>query len=164
MERTILPSNVTPVPKTIGSTRHGKLSADQWRTTCTIHLVYTLNRLWGNEPAEDSRHQAMLANFMDLVTATKLASMRTMSEERASLFRSHMIRYLRSLLDLYPGTTLSPNQHLSVHLYELFLHWGPTHAWRCFAFERCNFRLQRIPTNMRLGVSTSILHMCVVLN
>lgn len=153
MERTVLPSNITPVPKTVGTTRHGKLSADQWRTTCTIHLVYTLVRLWGNEP-EDSRRRAMLGNFMDLVTATKLAAMRTMSEERISLFQSHMLRYLRDLLDLYPGTTLSPNQHLSIHLAQLFQRWGPTHAWRCFAFERYNFKLQRIPTNMRLGAAT----------
>lgn len=153
MERTLLPSNVTPVPKTVGTTRHGKLSADQWRTTCTIHLVYTLIRLWGEE-TENWRHRAMLENFIDLVTATKLAAMRTMSEERILLFQSHMLRYLRGLLDLYPGTTLSPNQHLSVHLTQLFRRWGPTHAWRCFAFERYNFKLQRIPTNMRLGTST----------
>ncbi|KAG1854890.1 hypothetical protein F4604DRAFT_1685900 [Suillus subluteus] len=69
-----LPSNVATAPKAIGSARHGKLSADQWWTTCTINLVYTLICLWGNEP-KDSKRYSMLSNFMDLHLSIHLANL-----------------------------------------------------------------------------------------
>lgn len=145
-----LPSWVTGAPKEVGSARHGKLSADQWRSTCTINLTYTLIRLWGHKPKE-SREYRMLSNYLDLVAATKLASMRTMSTQRIHSFRFYMVRYLREMLNLYPGTSMTPNHHLSLHLGKLLERYGPTHAWRCFSFERYNYLLQRINTNSRVG-------------
>ena len=45
MEKTILPTWCTPAPTKIGDGDHGKISADGWRTFCSIHLVVTLGRL-----------------------------------------------------------------------------------------------------------------------
>ncbi len=59
-----LPTCVTPAPANIGVPKAGKLTADQWRTACTINLVITLIRLWGMK-SHDDRHYHMLANFMD---------------------------------------------------------------------------------------------------
>jgi hypothetical protein len=45
----------------------------------------------------------MLKNFMDLVTATKLATMRTMYTSRIDDFNFYMKRYLDNVLILYPA-------------------------------------------------------------
>ncbi len=98
-----------PAPAQVGTSRTGKLSADQWRSFCTIHLVVTLTRLWGSQNTE-SRQRQMLHNFMDLVTATKLALMRTMSADRAKLYHETFLAYLRGLQSLYPHISLTPKQ------------------------------------------------------
>lgn len=93
----------------------------------------------------------MLTNFMDLVSAVKLASMRTMTKNRASDYTFYMHRYLTKLLDLYPGAEISPNQHMSMHLEQVLLDFGPSHSFRSFGFERSNYLLQQIPTNNKVG-------------
>ncbi|KAA1479800.1 hypothetical protein DENSPDRAFT_789577 [Dentipellis sp. KUC8613] len=152
MERTTLPSWLAAAPAHIGEAKSGKVTADQWRTFCTIHLVVTLVRLWGTKDNNHSqREQDMLHNFMNLVAATKLASMRTMTAQRALAFKDFMLKYLHGLQDIFPGIPLTPNQHNTLHLFDIFRRFGPCHAWRCWAFERWNYLLQHIPTNRHFG-------------
>ncbi|TDL13163.1 hypothetical protein BD410DRAFT_681908, partial [Rickenella mellea] len=137
MEKTVLPSWIARGPREVGSARCGKLSADQWRSTCSIHLVVTLVRLWGDKPPQD-RFRLMLENFMDLVTATKLATMRSTSETHITEYEATMHRYLSNMLKLFPDATISPNQHLSMHLATFLRNFGPPHAWGTWASERMN--------------------------
>lgn len=153
MQKTTLPTWVTRAPKTAGSSRVGKLSADQWRVFCTVNLVITLVRLWGPEPA-DSRSRQMLGNFMDLVIATKLATSRTMTTAGIAEIHSRFRAYLSAVLLLFPKASLVSNHHLTLHLPTLFRLFGPTHSWRCFPFERANYILQRIQSNNRFGMWT----------
>ncbi|KAK0207180.1 hypothetical protein IW262DRAFT_669213 [Armillaria fumosa] len=62
-----------------------------------------------------------------------------------------MRAYLQKLLELYPGSGISPYQHLSLHFGELLRSFGPNHAWRCWAFERYNGIIQKINTNNIFG-------------
>ena len=149
MQRLKLPSWVSRAPAHPGEKKWGKFSADQWHTFCTINLPITLTRLWGGN--KDSREHQMLENFMHLVIAVKLASMRSLTPSRIELFEQHMFQYLTTLLELYPGTTITPYQHLSLHFGDMLRRFGPTHGWRCFPFERYNYLLQQIPTNMKFG-------------
>ncbi|KAF7771841.1 hypothetical protein Agabi119p4_6152 [Agaricus bisporus var. burnettii] len=146
MARTIVPSWVPRGPKNPGSTKQGKLHADQWRSFCTINLVITLVRLWGSEP-KDSRERLMLTNFLHLVSAVKYASLRVVTEESIIAYEFNIRAYLRTLLELYPGTELVPNQHMALHFGDQLRRFGPTHGWRCFAFERFNYLLQQVQTN-----------------
>ncbi len=151
-----LPTWVTPAPSNLGAPKVGKLTADQWRATCTIHLVVTLVRLWGvMDPT--SRHYQMLDNFMDLVTAIKIADRRSLTPNMSSDFLFYMHRYLENLLLLYPSVSLTPNQHLSLHFDGNMKRFGPSHAGRCFGIERQNYVLQRIPKNMKHGEASSLL-------
>ncbi|KAA1466540.1 hypothetical protein DENSPDRAFT_768593, partial [Dentipellis sp. KUC8613] len=138
MERTTIPSWLSAVPARIGEAKSGTVTADQWRTFCTIHLVVTMVRLWGiaTEHSVSERERSMLDNFMHLIAATKLASMRTMTQARVQDFKDHMLRYLQGLLDLFPGIPLTPNLHNTMHLVDIFPRFGPSHGWRCWAFER----------------------------
>lgn len=155
MTKTILPSWCCPAPTRIGDGEHRKISAGGWRTFCTIHLVITLGRLWGYEPPESRKHK-LLSNFCDLVQAIKIATMRSITSARAQEFQDYMITYLRGLDELFPTYQLVPSHHIVLHMKELLCRFGPTHAWRCWVFERYNHTLQKIPTNGKFGM-----HMCV---
>lgn len=146
-----MPSWIAPAPRLVGTKECGKLSADQWRTTCTIHMVISLVRLWGSSPKTDRFHQ-LLKNYMNLVLATKLASMRVVTEDRIRLFETVWINYLKGLQTLFPQIDLAPYQHLTMHFGDYLRRFGPVHAWSCWAFERGNYLLQQIKTNMRFGM------------
>ena len=163
MSKTTLPSWIGRAPPRLGDGRHGKLSADQWRTACTVNLVITLVRLWGLKPS-DHRQYRMLVNFMDLVTACKLAMMRKMTPQHIGQFQQHMHRYLETTKVLYVYSALTPNHHLSLHLPRLFENFGPPHAWNCFVFERCLRWLKFIKTSNKFGESPiSLGHCCTAL-
>ena len=146
MKRTVLPSRISPVPRGVGSPSSGKLTADQWRTFCTVHLVVSLIRLWGNERS-DTRRSQMLVNFLHLVSLTNLLHMRNMTPERIESITKENLAYLQGLRTLYPGFSLVPKHHMALHLPEMLRDFGPVHAWRTFAFERLNQIFQNTLTN-----------------
>ncbi|KAI1782190.1 hypothetical protein LXA43DRAFT_843670, partial [Ganoderma leucocontextum] len=143
-----LPSWVNPAPLSFGTTQHGKLSADQWRTVSTINLPITLIRTWG---LEDGRRSDMLRNFLKLVEAIV-----TLGYWEADIHGlAHADRLLREYLEgvktLYKGAKIQPNHHLALHLTMFIALFGPVHAWRSFAFERFNFMLQSLNINANFG-------------
>ncbi|KAI0364850.1 hypothetical protein BV20DRAFT_955421 [Pilatotrama ljubarskyi] len=142
---TVFPSWVERPPRNFGSPGHGKLKADQWRTACTVSLVITLCRLWGSSAASE-RERLLLDNFVHLVCAVDLATRRVTDPSRIMQFDKHMFEYLSSLRSLFSHDFV-PNHHLSLHLYEFLLLFGPVHAWWAFPFERFNGLLQRLNTN-----------------
>ena len=147
--KTYLPSWLEHPPLNFGSASHGKLKADHWRTVCTVSLVITLTRVWTSASATD-KEKRLLDNFLHLVIAVDLASRRSMDTERANLFDSHMLHYLRTLRELFDHT-LVPNHHLSLHLSTCLLNFGPVHGWWAYPFERYNGIIQRFNTNHKIG-------------
>jgi hypothetical protein len=152
MARTVLPSWISPAPSNWGTPSRGKLSADQWKTVCTIHLPITLIRLWGNETG---RKFKMLTNFMDLVTAVQIANMRVTSSRHISLFEQSMYQYLQTLKELYKEAKIKPIHHAALHTGEFLRSLGPVHAYRSSAFERYNNLAQKQNTNMKSGKFSS---------
>jgi hypothetical protein len=152
IQRMSLPSWIGRLPTNLGSASHGSLSADQWRTAATVNLVTSLVRLWGSK-SNDTRHKEMLDNFIDLVSAIKVANMRVMTAERVQEYESSMTRYLQGIVRLYPKNSLVPYHHMSLHFTRFLEDFGPTHSWRCFPFERYNHLLQQVSTNKKYGES-----------
>ncbi|RDX39689.1 hypothetical protein OH76DRAFT_1367271 [Lentinus brumalis] len=143
-----LPSWVNPAPKGFGTTEFGKLSADQWHTTCTIVLPVALIWAWGEgEP----RRQAMLANFLDLVSAVVLAGLLELSEANVKRYDMFMRRYLEGLKTLYKEGVIKPNHHYALHLPDFMRLFAAVHSWRAFGFERLNYNLQGTNTNLKFG-------------
>lgn len=150
----VLPSYITKAPRNFGSSKRG-FKADEWRSIATIHLVVTLIRIWGSD---GGRKRAMLHNFMHLVTAVQLASMRSTSEAHAGLYDQHFHEYLVKFATLYPEIPIAPNHHMSLHVGEFLRGLGPSHAVRTYAFERFNFLLQKTPMNMKAGTDSILCH------
>lgn len=152
MDKLLLPSWVPTPPQHAGTTQHRKMMAGWYWTLFIINLPFTLSHLWGTEPGESLEYQ-MFENFMCLVSATKIAMMHTMTCERVTKYRFYIICYVQTLLDTYPGLSLSPTHHICLHPGELLEDFGPVHAWRCFPFERYNGMLQKIPTNGKYSMN-----------
>ncbi|TFY82685.1 hypothetical protein EWM64_g1325 [Hericium alpestre] len=148
MAKTELPAWVSPAPSSIGSTRHGKPSADQWRSLCTIHLPITLVRLWGGD---NGLFKEMLSNFIDLIVAVEVGTMRVVTEKHSALYDKLMARYLNKMKELYKDARVVPNHHVALHLGDFLRSFGSVHAWRAFAFERYNYLLQQENTNQKFG-------------
>ncbi|TFK61737.1 hypothetical protein BDN72DRAFT_777901, partial [Pluteus cervinus] len=155
MRKTVMPSWLAPAPQNIGSPSHGKLSADQWRTTCNVHLVFTLIRLWGQIPIptkeENDNERSYLDNFLDLITAIRWTTMRTTSEAHIHVLDTYFHKYFEGVIELFGVEALRPNSHMTLHLAECIRLFGPVHGWWAFPFERYNGIIQRQKTNSRLG-------------
>ncbi|KAI9057531.1 hypothetical protein FKP32DRAFT_1583597 [Trametes sanguinea] len=145
---TVLPSWLERPPRNFGSRSHGKLKADHWRTVCTVSMVVTLVRLWGSSSAT-AKEKALLENFVHLVSAVDLATRRSMSPERAEKFDEHISQYLAGLQELFDWHHFVPNHHISLHILECLLNFGPVHAWWAFPFERFNGLLQNLNTSSK---------------
>jgi len=150
MERLRLPTWVTPPLKRPGEGKGGQFKADEWKIFCTVNLPITLTHLWGSKP-ETNRYNQMLKNYMDLVSAVNIATKRSITALDIVLYNGYMKSYLEGLLRLYPHTRLTPYHHLSLHFSAHLLRFGPTHSWRCYAFERYNGQLQNLPDNNKFG-------------
>ncbi|KAI6154434.1 hypothetical protein EDD17DRAFT_1764866 [Pisolithus thermaeus] len=125
----VLPSFIFPAPSLLGFEKR-KLSADQWRS---------------------GRQSQMLNNYMHLVTAVYIASLRSTSEELAGHYMYHFKSYLSGILELYKEAKVQPVHHACLHFERLLVGLGPVHSWRTWAFEHFNYMLQRTKTNMCFG-------------
>ncbi|KAI6098684.1 hypothetical protein F5141DRAFT_1010583, partial [Pisolithus sp. B1] len=114
-----------------------------------IHLVITLIQIWGHSEGGQCE---MLNNYMHLITAIHIASLRSTSRGLASHYTDHFKHYLLGVLDLYKEAKLQLVHHACLHFEQLLVGLGPVHSWRAWAFEYFNYRLQRTKTNMHFGV------------
>ncbi|KAJ7163180.1 hypothetical protein C8R46DRAFT_1164224 [Mycena filopes] len=150
-----MPANIGRAPSHPGEAAWGKFTADEWKTFCIYHLPYTLTKLWGqfkdSAVEEERRKYDMLQNFLHLVSAVKLATSPTIKPATIHAYDDEILLYLSGLLSLYPGAQIESYQHLAMHFGDLLRRWGPTHSWRCFAFERYNGLLQHIKTSKKFG-------------
>lgn len=154
LEKTVTPSWMTSVPTNLGKVSHGKLKADQWRVLGTVHLPLSLTRLWGSIDPDDPRSLRCRKIFdvtMSLLSAVRVATSHTMTAEDADTYLQHMLDYLNGIKTLFPGYKLHPNHHMSLHIHEFLLLFGPVHSWWTFPFERLIGVLQRMSHNYQIG-------------
>ncbi|KAJ2915181.1 hypothetical protein MD484_g5232, partial [Candolleomyces efflorescens] len=148
MRRTRLPSWITPAPHDWGTSRRGKLSADNWRIICCIHLPITLIRLFGTS---EGRPQSLLGNFMDLVAAVRLAAMRQTSPEQIQMYNKKIIKYTEGTLELFPDYNILPSHHAAIHIGDMLTRFGPKHAHDSPHYERYINFFHHMNTNNHVG-------------
>ena len=142
------PSWLNPPPLAFGTTQHGKLSADQWRTVGTISLPITLVRTWSSR---STRHVKMLQNFLKLVEAIETMGLLEIDTDAINRADQLMKAYLDEAKELYRWAKVQPNNHLALHLGIFLRLFGPVHSWRSFVFERFNYFLQTLNINAKFG-------------
>jgi hypothetical protein len=152
MALTELPSWVTKAPSNWGTAARGKLSANNWRVICTVHLPITLIRLWGRDDTPDNR-SAMLENFMDLVRAVQIANLRSISRSEIELYEHHISRYMTSFKSLYKVAKVKPIHHAALHYGDVLRGFRPAHTHSMAFYERHIHAMQSENHNMKLGSS-----------
>lgn len=148
MENTQLPSWIGYAPRNWGTNERGKLSADHYRTICTIHLPITLIRLWEDETG---RKKELIENFMDLVNAVTIANMRISSRNQIEAYNTHIFRYVEGLKVLFPSHKLRPVVHAALHIGDIMELFGPGHSHSAPFYERFINFLHRVNTNGKMG-------------
>lgn len=157
MESTRLPSWISAAPANWGSAKRGTLSADNWQVICTIHLPITLIWLWRDD---GGRKKQLLRNFMDLVTASRLANLRVSTPAQIELYNMYITRYVNGLLELYPGVPLKPTHHTAMHIGDNISRMGPVHATNTRFYERNIKFLHFIPINGKFGAYIVLIVSC----
>lgn len=148
MAETKLPSWVTPAPRDWGTSRRGKLSADNWRVICCIHLPITLIRLFG---LSEGRTRLLVDNFMLLVAAVRVATANTSSSAHIQKYEEFIFAYTQGVLDLYPDYSILPSHHAGLHIGDMLRYFGPKHSHDSPFYERYIHFFHRINTNHKLG-------------
>ena len=133
----VTPNYVGRMPLKIGSSFAG-FSADQWKNWVTIFSPIALKDVL---PAND------LKCWLLFVRACSLLGRRTITVDVISQADNFLTEFCNQFLILYGPTGCTPNLHLSLHLKECLLDYGPVHGFWCYSFERCNGCLSKFHTN-----------------
>jgi len=151
MALTELPSWVTDVPRNWGTAAQGKLSANNWRVICTVHLPITLIRLWGGDHApEDWKNK--LENFMDLVCVVQIANLRSISKKEIEPYKRYIFRYMTRFKSLYKLVKVKPIHHAALHYGNILWGFGPAHMHSAAFYERFIHSMQSKNHNMKFGL------------
>lgn len=151
MKNCHLPSWVGSVPLEWALLEKSKLSADQWRVIFTVHLPFTLIRLWATDGTTERRRH-MLSNALDLVRSVLIVELRELSLDQIEQYAQSIHRYLSTLLDLYKDINLVPNHHAALHMPETLRDFGPVHTHNAPHYERDIHTMQELNTNARSGM------------
>ena len=157
MKRTQVPSWVSPPPIDWGQPRRGKLSANNWEVICTIHLVFTLLRLWGGSTGTE-RQREMLKNYMDLIQAIRIATMKAIARVDIEEYRACIYRHLTDYKRLYPHAKINPIHHAALHADEKLEDFGPIPSHNAGHYERSIYVMQEMNTNNKFGTTKHTLH------
>jgi hypothetical protein len=125
-----VPSGLGRIPSKIATGEgFSGFTADQWKS---FILIYATPLMWDILKASD---REILANF---VRACCLLVCRIIDDD---VLREAHIRLLNvnKLIEKYYGQeAITPNLHLSLHLTQCCLDYGPLYSFWCYSFERMN--------------------------
>lgn len=150
MKRTQVPSWISRPPVNWGSPRRGKLSANHWEVIGTIHLVFTLIRLWGGIHRTE-RQWEMLQNYMDLIQSIIILNLKAVRPIDIQSYDFYILRHLNRYKELYPHARINPIHHAALHAGELLEEFGPIPSRNAGHYERSVYRMQELNTNMKFG-------------
>ncbi len=149
------PAWVHHVPKNYGEAAAASMKADQMRLLATIYLPIALVILWAEQTGTDAAHfRSLLNHSMAFFQAATIVCRYAVTQERATAYREHMKQWVDDLYSCHPHTKFHPkrtNVHISFHIYDFMLLWGPVISWWAFPVERLIGLLQQIKTNGRVG-------------
>jgi hypothetical protein len=155
LSQTTRPSWHARLPSNLGEAKHGKLKADQNRSSFEFDVPVAIAQLWTIGRREDDEQAQRQRKLVDatllLATAIRWATSYLTSELHAANYMKYLTAYLNILKDLYPNIVWRPNHHAALHIGPCLLLFGPMHGWWMFVFERVIGMLGRMNINFKLG-------------
>ncbi|KAJ3873066.1 hypothetical protein F5051DRAFT_338267, partial [Lentinula edodes] len=137
IRETAVPSWITRPPSDMGLQQAGTLKADHWR---------------GSPSAVDNAAEMtpVLETSMHLTCASILMTRNSLSPKTRDQFRSSLRDHILGLKQIFPGFML-PTHHLAFHIYDFMDGFSTVRNWWGFPFERLIGKVQRMPTNHKIG-------------
>ena len=133
------PADVGRMPKKIQNS-YGGFTADQWKSFTILFSVYAV---YGILPSSD------LELWRDFVMTCSLFCSTVITESRAQLAHSYILKFCRNIEELYGKHRITPNMHLHTHILDCILDYGPVYSFWLFSFECYNGILGEYGTNQR---------------
>ncbi|KAI9570051.1 hypothetical protein HD554DRAFT_2019310, partial [Boletus coccyginus] len=122
------------IPYNIGSSGAGSLKADEWCTMIMVYLLLMLVSLW--EDGIVHKSSAVLSHLcealdhtMTFVSTVHITCSRLMTRKHASAYWSYIAMWLSKLKVVHPSTSYHPNGHMTIHIHQFLLSFGPVHSW-----------------------------------
>lgn len=139
MDKLKVPASVGRMPKKIENS-YGGFTADQWKSFTVLFSIYAL---WDILPRND------LELWRDFVMACSYLCCPVITEMKALLAHSYLLKFCKNFEQLYGKHRVTPNMHLHSHLVDCVLDYGPVYSFWLFSFERYNGILGEFGTNQR---------------
>jgi hypothetical protein len=116
-------------------------TADQWRIFFNIYATVSL---WKHLPGVDKK---ILTRFVRIcsILVGRIVQSNLMDEAHQKL-----VEIVKIIEQNYGRDMITPNLHLSLHLYECAKDFGPLYAFWCFSFERMNGVLGKMLTSKNI--------------
>jgi hypothetical protein len=134
-----VPSEMGKIPKKISS-KFSKLTADEWKNWTLYFSIIALQDLL---PKDD------LECWRKFVVACKLYHSRVIRINSVIKADGMMLAFCKKFEKLYTTARVTPNMHLSCHLSDIVLDYGPIYAFWLYPFERYNGIMAATKTNKR---------------
>lgn len=83
------------------------------------------------------------------VLASRIFSKTNINESDVLMGDALLLKFCRRVEELYGKKYITPNMHLSCHLKDCILDYGPSHGFWLFSYERMNGILKNQPNNNR---------------
>ena len=123
-----VPNNIGRLPLNIPS-NFGGFTASQWRIWTIIYSPVVL---------KDLLPKQHLQCWLLFVRACKLITRRILPVSDLDAADNLLELFCKKFEELYGKEKCTPNMHMHLHLKQVFLDFGPAHAFLCFSFERFN--------------------------
>ena len=132
-----VPSDIGRIPPKIQHNFYG-FTADQFKNWVLHYSVICLHGLLSSEHLECWRHFVLACRYLcqpilkpnDVIIADAL-----------------LLKFCKRTEQLFGENIITPNMHMSCHLRECILDYGPLNHFWLFAFERFNGILGQLPNN-----------------
>ena len=122
------PSKIGRIPRKIGA-GFASFMADEWKHWILIYSLYALHELIPDV------HYKCWSTF---VFACRLLCLPIVTRTQINEAHILLADFCSTFERLYEKEACTPNMHMSLHLKECMLDFGPFSAFWCFPFERYN--------------------------
>ena len=114
------------------------MKADEWKHWTLIYASFCLMDVLPTDK---------IKLWQLLVDACTILCKQTIVAHEVHKAHDLLQRYCQGFEELYGKENCVPNMHMSLHIKNCVLDYGPTYAFWCFSFERFNGILGKYQTN-----------------
>ena len=132
-----VPSSIGRIPSKIASSFKG-FTADQFKNWALVFSTFAL---------KDILPERHLQCWKLFVRACRILCSTVISTSQVKIADELLLKFCRTVQDLYGTSFITPNMHLHCHLCECVLDFGPVYGFWCFSFERYNGILGALHVN-----------------